>query len=36
MDEKNSTRREFIKNSAIVGAGLVFFKPSDILANENK
>lgn len=36
MDEKNSTRREFIKNSAIVGAGLMFFKPSDILANENK
>ncbi len=36
MDGKNSTRREFIKNSAIVGAGLMFFKPSDILANENK
>lgn len=36
MNEQDSTRREFIKNTAIVGAGLVFFKPTDILANENK
>ncbi|MCG3665301.1 NAD(P)-dependent alcohol dehydrogenase [Aliarcobacter butzleri] len=36
MNGKNSTRREFIKNTAIVGAGLMFFKPSEILANENK
>ncbi|MFX4231513.1 NAD(P)-dependent alcohol dehydrogenase [Aliarcobacter butzleri] len=36
MNEQDSTRREFIKNTAIIGAGLVFFKPTDILANENK
>ncbi|PUE64841.1 NAD(P)-dependent alcohol dehydrogenase [Arcobacter lacus] len=36
MNEQDLTRREFIKNTAIVGAGLVFFKPTDILANENK
>ncbi len=38
METKNSneSRREFIKNSVILGTGLIFFKPSNILANENK
>ena len=33
MKNKDS-RREFIKNSAMIGAGLVLFKSSEILANE--
>lgn len=34
MNGKTQTRRDFIKNSAIIGAGLVFYKPTDILAND--
>jgi alcohol dehydrogenase (NADP+)/uncharacterized zinc-type alcohol dehydrogenase-like protein len=34
MNERTQTRRDFIKNSAIIGAGLVFYKPTDILAND--
>jgi alcohol dehydrogenase (NADP+)/uncharacterized zinc-type alcohol dehydrogenase-like protein len=34
MEKESSTRREFIKNSALLGAGLVFYKPSNLLANE--
>lgn len=34
MSEKNNTRREFIKNSTLIGAGLVFMQPSNVLANE--
>ena len=33
MKNKDS-RREFIKNSAMIGAGLVLFKSSEILAKE--
>lgn len=33
MKNKDS-RREFIKNSAMIGAGLVFFKSSEVLAKE--
>lgn len=33
MQDENNPRREFVKNSAIIGAGLIFFKPSGILAN---
>ncbi len=34
MEIKEQKRREFIKNSAIIGAGLVFFEPTNILAKE--
>ena len=33
MKNKDS-RREFIKNSAMIGAGLVLLKSSEVLANE--
>ncbi len=34
MEIKEQKRREFIKNSAIIGADLVFFEPTNILAKE--
>jgi alcohol dehydrogenase (NADP+) len=34
VTNKEQARREFIKNSAMIGAGLVFFEPTNILAKE--